>query len=73
MPEDAGQFRLVGSWWELHFKHDFVNVELTDYELDSAPIDERSCLVSIRDLEDDRECAFVLPSTSADRFMRDLA
>ena len=74
VPEHAGQLWLVGSWWELHFKHAdrIVNGELTDYLLDAAPIDKRSCLVSILDLENDRECAFVLPSISADRFMSDL-
>lgn len=74
VPEHAGQLWLVGSWWELHFKraNRFVNGEFTDYVLDAAPIDNTSCLVSIRDLENDLECSFVLPSTPADRFMHDL-
>ncbi len=51
VPESAGQLRLVGSWWELHFAHakQFVNGELTDCVREASPIDKRSCLVSIRD------------------------
>jgi hypothetical protein len=77
VPESAGQLWLVGSWWELHFKHGhrvrIANGELTDEVLEALPIDNRSCLVSIRELKN-REilCSFVLPNTSADRFASDL-
>jgi hypothetical protein len=74
--EPTGQLRLVGSWWELHFKHVkvFVNGELSDYVLEALPVDRRSCLVSIREPAPDEEilCTFLLPNTPADRFMRDL-
>ena len=77
LPELDGQLWLVDSWWELHFAQaeDFVNGEFTDYVLEASPIDKRSCLVSIRGSGSHREvlCSFVLPSTSADRFTRDLA
>ena len=76
VPEHAGQLWLVGSWWELHFKRgeEFVNGELTDYVLEALPVDNRSCLVSIREPETDGEIlgTFLLPDTSADRFMSDL-
>lgn len=76
VPEHAGQLWLVGGWWELHFKdaQEFVNGELTDYVLDALPVDDRSCLVSIREPGSDGEilCTFLLPGTSADRFMSDL-
>ena len=76
VPEHAGHLWLVGSWWELHFKHaeGFVNGELADYVLEALPVDSRSCLVSIRELETDGEilCTFLLPGTSADRFVNDL-
>jgi hypothetical protein len=76
VPERAGQLWLVGSWWELHFKHadQFVNGELTDYVFEALPIDKKSCLVSIREVENDGEilCTFALPDTSADCFISDL-
>jgi hypothetical protein len=75
VPEAAGQLWLVGSWWELHFKQTFeiANGELSDYVLEATAVDEKSCLVSIRDGEG-REilCSFVLPGTSAGRFSSDL-
>jgi hypothetical protein len=74
--ERAGSFVLSGSWWELHFKHTYeiANGELSDYALEALPIDRRSCLVSIREPEDDGEilCSFVLPDTSAERLLSDL-
>jgi len=76
VPERAGELRLVGSWWELRFKHTFeiANGELTDYLLEALAVDDKSCLVSIRDGEGEREilCSFVLPATSAGRFSCDL-
>ena len=76
VPERAGQLRLVGSWWELHFKQTFeiANGELTDYVLEALAVDDKSCLVSIRDGEGEREilCSFVLPTTSAGHFSSDL-
>jgi hypothetical protein len=74
-PESVGELRLVGSWWELHFKgaEQIVNGELSDYRLEADPIDGRSCLVSITDLEDeDISASFVLSDTSAERFTRDI-
>jgi hypothetical protein len=74
--ERTGQLWLVGSWWELHFKraHAFVNGELSDYMLEALPVDRGSCLVSIRQPGAGGEilCTFLLPNTSADRFMSDL-
>jgi hypothetical protein len=74
--ERAGSFVLSGSWWELHFKHTYeiANGELSDYLLEALPIDKKSCLVSIREPEDDGEilCSFVLPDTSAERLLSDL-
>jgi hypothetical protein len=74
--EPRGELRLVGSWWELHFKHVkvFVNGELSDYVLEALPVDRRSCLVSIREPAPDDEilCTFLLPDTPADRFKCDL-
>lgn len=76
VPEAVGQLWLVGSWWELHFKHarEFVNGELTEYVLEALPLDNRSCLISVCEPETDGEilCTFLLPDTSADGFMRDL-
>jgi hypothetical protein len=75
-PERAGELRLVGCWWELRFRHtlEIANGELTDYVLEALAVDEKSCLVSIRDGEREREilCSFVLPATSAGRFSSDL-
>ena len=77
VPEPDGQLCLVGSWWELRFNDAelVANGELTDDVLEALPIDKKSCLVTIREIDNDREirCSFVLPHTPAARFASDLA